>query len=133
MTTPEQARRTATLQAAGRTLTVELALDDASRSRGLKHRTQLAPDAGMLFVFTSPRPQRFWMQDTLIPLDILFLDPDGTVQNVARGEPGVEQPGYTSRGAALDVLELAAGWCEQHGLKPGDKVVIPPELARLAR
>lgn len=130
---PDVKPRTATLQAAGRALTVELAVDDVSRARGLKHRTHLDSDAGMLFIFPEARPQRFWMQDTLIPLDLAFLDSDGTIQNIEHGQPGVEQPGYMSLRAARFVLELNAGWCESHGLRAGDKVAIPPELLALAR
>ncbi len=124
---------TAVLQLAGRSVTVELAFDDAARARGMMHRTHLDPDAGMLFVFPEPRPQRFWMRNTLIPLDICFLDSDGTLQNVARGLPGVEEPGYHSARPARMVLELNAGWCEAHGVKPGDKVPVPPEIVALGR
>lgn len=127
------APRTATLQVEGRPITVELALTEDQRHRGLQFRTHLAPDAGMLFIFPQARPQRFWMKDTFIPLDIAFLDDDGTVQNVQRGEPGVEQPGYTSLRAARFVLEMEAGWCAANGLAPGDKVHVPPELVALAR
>jgi uncharacterized membrane protein (UPF0127 family) len=123
----------AVLQLAGRSVSVELALDDASRARGLMHRTHLDPDAGMLFVFPEPRPQRFWMRNTLIPLDICFLDSDGTLQNVVLGLPGVEEPGYHSARPARMVLELNAGWCQAHGLRPGDRVPVPPEIVALAR
>ena len=123
----------AVLQVAGRSVTVDLALDDAARTRGLMHKTQLDADAGMLFVFPDARPQRFWMRNTLIPLDICFLDADGTLQNVARGLPGVEEPGYHSARPARMVLELNAGWCEAHGLKAGDRLAIPPEIVALGR
>ena len=121
------------LQAAGRTLTVELATTQAQRDLGLMHRTHLDPDAGMLFIFKDDQPRTFWMKNTLIPLDIIFLDADGTVQNVTRGEPLVEMPGLNSLRPARMVLELNAGWSQEHGLKPGDKVSIPPGLLELAK
>ncbi|MBM3985529.1 MAG: DUF192 domain-containing protein [Planctomycetes bacterium] len=133
MQPPTQPPTTAVLQLAGRSVTVELALDSEARARGMMHRTHLDPDAGMLFVFPEARPQRFWMRNTLIPLDICFLDSDGTLQNVARGLPGVEEPGYHSARPARMVLELNAGWCEAHGIKPGDRVPVPPEIVALGR
>ncbi|MGQ0552090.1 MAG: DUF192 domain-containing protein [Planctomycetota bacterium] len=123
----------ALLTVAGRSVHVELALTETQRNHGLKNRTELAEDAGMLFIFPDAGLRRFWMQDTLIPLDIIFLDADGTVQNIERGEPYVEQPGYHSRRAARMVLELKAGWSDQAGLKPGDRILVPPELLALAR
>ena len=122
-----------TLQVAGRPVVVELAVTAAERNQGLMHRTSLGADAGMLFLFTDDRPRTFWMRNTLIPLDIIFLDADGSVQNVAAGEPGVEVPGYMSRRPARMVLELNAGWAAAHGLKPGDRIEVPPEVLALAR
>ncbi|HVQ25334.1 MAG TPA: DUF192 domain-containing protein [Planctomycetota bacterium] len=122
-----------TLQVAGRTVSVELATTPAQRDLGLMHRTHLDADAGMLFIFKDDQLRTFWMKDTLIPLDIIFLDADGTVQNVAHGEPLVEVPGLYSLRPARLVLEFNAGWCEEHGLKPGDKLAIPPELLALGQ
>ena len=120
------------LSVAGRSVTVELAVSESERNRGLMHRTSLAADAGMLFVFPDDRPRTFWMQNTLIPLDIVFLDADGTVQNIERGLPGVERPGYSSRRPARMVLELNAGWSEEHGLAPGAVIAVPPEIVALS-
>lgn len=130
---PVAVGRSAVLQVAGRSVQVELALDDYARSRGLMHRTRLEPDAGMLFVFPDEQPRTFWMHDTLIPLDIVFLESSGRVINVAHGEPGVERPGYHSARPARMVLELNGGWCETHGLRPGDELAVPPEILALGR
>lgn len=123
----------ATLQVEGRTVSVELATDDLQRMRGLKHRTSLAPDSGMLFVFPDEAPRTFWMHDTLIPLDIVFLDAGGEVINIEHGRPGVERPGYMSRRPARFVLEMAGGWCAEAGLEPGDRIEIPAEVAARGR
>jgi uncharacterized membrane protein (UPF0127 family) len=121
------------LTVAGRPVSVELAINAQQRDRGLMHRTHLDPDAGMLFVFRDDQPRTFWMRNTLIPLDIVFLDADGTVQNVAHGEPMVEVPGLNSVRPARLVLELNAGWSAEHGLVPGQRIEIPPGILELAQ
>ncbi len=131
-TTSPSAPRRASLQVAGRNITVELAYSDAARERGLKHRTGLDSDHGMLFLFVDEEPRLFWMRDTLIALDIAFLDAEGVVLNIERGLPGVERPGYHSTGPARFVLEMDAGWCAQAGLQPGDRIEISEELRALA-
>ena len=131
-TTSEQPPRTAKLQVAGREVTVELAFTQAARARGLMHRTGLEPDHGMLFLFPTQRSRRFWMRDTLIGLDLAFLDADGTVINIEHGKPGVERPGYHSDRPAQFVLEMIAGWSAEHGLKPGDHIEIGDQLRELA-
>lgn len=118
----------AELQVAGRAVTVELARDDQERELGLMHRASLGEDAGMLFLFTEESYRRFWMRNTLIPLDIIFLDADGVVINVREAQAGVEQPGYTSLAPAQFVLELNLGWCARHGLVAGDRIEIPEAL-----
>jgi uncharacterized membrane protein (UPF0127 family) len=128
----QQTPRSAELQVAGRTIHVELAYTDAARTRGLMARTGLEPDNGMLFLFTDEKPRRFWMRDTLIGLDIAFLDETGRVLNIEQGRPGVEVPGYRSSGPARFVLEMAEGWCEEAGLGPGDRIEIPGSLRELA-
>jgi uncharacterized membrane protein (UPF0127 family) len=115
----------------GHPVRVELALTRAERDRGLMHRTSLETDAGMLFLFPDEAPRTFWMRNTLIPLDILFLDSDGTIQNIARGQPGVERPGYHSLRPARMVLELSAGWCAEHGIQAGQQVEIPADVLEL--
>lgn len=107
--------------------TVELALDEASQREGLMWRDHLEPQAGMLFVFTPPRPAQFWMKNTLIPLDMIFIDPLGRVRHVEReAVPG----DLTSRGPAgvttAAVLEIAGGRAAEVGLELGDLAVCPP-------
>jgi uncharacterized protein len=121
------------LNVAGRTVTAELAVTHEQRRVGLMNRTRLDPDAGMLFIFPKQELQSFWMRDTIIPLDVVFLDEQGRVVNVAHGEPLVDTTQLPSTGPARSVLELNAGWCEVHGLGPGDRIEIPPEILALGR
>ena len=90
---------------------------------GLMFRTSLAPDTGMLFRFGWLDLHEFWMKNTLVPLDLLFIDPDGLVANVERATPLT----LARRGAARpvrQVLELPAGWCEAHGVAAGARVSV---------
>lgn len=102
--------------------TVELANDPEEITTGLMERTELAPDAGMLFDFGVPREANMWMKNTLISLDMLFLDSDGKVLAIARETvPGSLRrinPGVPVKG----VLELAGGRADELGIEPGDVV-----------
>ncbi len=101
---------------------VEIADTDTTRERGLMFRKSLAPNAGMLFDFVPPRMVSFWMKNTLIPLDMLFIAPDGRILSIARDAPPMsEQPIY-SGGVTRGVLEIAGGRAAQLGIQPGDKV-----------
>ena len=104
------------------TVAVEVARSEAERARGLMNRASLAADAGMLFVFDEEGDHPFWMKNTLIPLDMIFIGDDGRVAGVvARATPGSLAPrstGVTSR----FVLEVNGGWAEAHGVAPGDPV-----------
>lgn len=100
---------------------VELALTGAQMARGLMFREELAPDAGMLFVF----PQRvasFWMKNTLIPLDMLFIDRDGRVVRIAERTTPLSEQGVSSRRPVVAVLELAGGTAERLGIEVGSQV-----------
>lgn len=120
--------RTAELDVAGRTVTVELASDGPTRTRGLMNRTSLGADRGMLFLFPDTSSRVFWMRNTLIPLDIVFIDDEGLVINVEEAPPAVEKPGFHSRRPARFVLELNRGWSREHGLVPGRLIVISQAL-----
>ena len=102
---------------------VEIADDDAERERGLMFRKVVAPDRGMLFDFHTPRPVAFWMKNTLIPLDIIYIEPNGTVLSIARNATPHSLAPIPSGGPILGVLELAGGRAAEIGLLPGDKVV----------
>jgi uncharacterized membrane protein (UPF0127 family) len=101
---------------------VEIADDEAERERGLMYRTALAPNRGMLFIFEDAAPRAFWMKNTYIPLDIVYIGADGRIVSIAaNAEPFNETP-IPSNGQAKGVLEIYGGRAAQLGLKPGDRV-----------
>jgi uncharacterized membrane protein (UPF0127 family) len=101
---------------------VEIADDDAEREQGLMFRKSLAPDRGMLFDFHSPREVAFWMHNTLIPLDIIYVQADGTVLSIARNAMPLSDAPIPSGGPILGVLELPGGRAAEIGLLPGDQI-----------
>ncbi len=101
---------------------VEVADSQTEREYGLMCRRSLAADRGMLFVFPKAGYQAFWMRNTLIPLDIIYIGPDGRVVSVVRNAQPLNEAPLPSGAPAQFVLELAAGRAAQIGLLPGDKV-----------
>ena len=105
--------------------TVELARTPDARARGLMHRTALAPDAGMLFCYPAAAYPAFWMKNTLIPLDIIWISNELKIVHIAHRVPpcrGQPCPRYRPRAPARYVLEINAG--HGAGLRPGDPVVL---------
>ena len=116
-----------TIETAGgpRNFTVEIADNDLTRERGLMFRTALAADRGMLFDFITPQETSFWMKNTLIPLDMLFVRADGVIANIkADAKPGDLTP-IPSDGPIRAVIEIAGGGAAKLGIKPGDRVKHP--------
>ncbi len=101
---------------------VEVAETEASRERGLMYRKSLAPDRGMLFDFKTPQPVAFWMKNTLIPLDMLFIAPDGRIIAIARNAVPYSDTPIPSGGDVLGVLEIRGGRAAEIGIEPGDRV-----------
>jgi len=105
---------------------VEIADDDATRQQGLMFRDEMAENRGMLFIFRREEPRSFWMRNTRIPLDIIYLDSDMKVVSISADTPPCRTsqcPGYPSTGPAQYVLELNAGQAQALNLKPGDPVI----------
>jgi len=106
-------------------IAAEVALSSAEQAKGLMDRDSLAADAGMLFPFSPPRPASFWMKNTRIPLDIIFIRADGTVIRVAEKATPYSLDPIDSGEPAAAVLELGGGRAAALGLKPGDRVSWP--------
>jgi uncharacterized membrane protein (UPF0127 family) len=102
--------------------TVEIARTPAQQARGLMFRTALADDRGMLFPFDEPRMASFWMKNTVIPLDIIFIRADGRIENIASNTTPYSTDPVGSTGPVTAVLELRGGLTAERGIKAGDIV-----------
>lgn len=102
---------------------VEVASDDATREQGLMYRDHLADDRGMIFLFPQAGEYPFWMKNTLIPLDMIWMDADHRIVHIAHDVPPCKAdpcPNYPPNTKASSVLELAAGVAAKHHLANGD-------------
>jgi len=109
----------------GASINAELAVTLEERARGLMFREKIGADQGMLFVFEEPDLHSFWMKNTLISLDILWLDPDRRIVHIERKVPPCVSdpcPSYGPKIPASYVLELKAGGAENYGLKLFDRL-----------
>ena len=106
--------------------TVEVAETPETQTRGLMDRPALAPNAGMLFIFPEAAPRGFWMLNTLIPLDMLFVDAERRIINIQANAlpctPPRRCPTYHSTAPAQYVLEIAGGRAQALGLRAGDQL-----------
>lgn len=103
---------------------VELARDDPSRTRGLMYRTSMPEDHGMLFSWDDERIRSFWMRNTCLPLDMLFIAKDGTIVGILEQVPTLNLAPRQVPCPAAHVLELNAGYARRHGVAVGTKVQI---------
>ena len=105
--------------------TVELATTPGQMEQGLMFRKSLPPDGGMLFDYRTPSMASMWMKNTLIPLDMLFVDERGRVINIhERAVPGSLDP-IAAAAPARAVIELNGGTAARLGIRPGDQVLFP--------
>ncbi len=104
----------------------ELARSVPEGERGLMYRKQMGEDEGMLFYIDEKKVQTFWMRNTCIPLDMLFIDDDGTIVGIVESAPVLDDGARQVDCPSLYVLEVNAGWTRRHGVKPGQRVVLPP-------
>jgi uncharacterized membrane protein (UPF0127 family) len=102
---------------------VEVARSDNQQERGLMCRAHLDSNKGMIFPMAQPHPAAFWMKNTMIPLDIIFIKPDGRIESIARNAKPYDLTPLASGGSVSAVLEVAGGTTLRMGIKPGDKVV----------
>jgi uncharacterized protein len=116
-----------TIMTAGgpRKFTIELALTDAQMEQGLMFRRSLAPDAGMLFDFKAPARVMMWMKNTIIPLDMLFLDEHARVIDIHEHAVPYSTDTIAAKAPARYVIELNGGTVARLGIKPGDQVTSP--------
>jgi len=102
--------------------TVEVVTTPQEMALGLMFRTQLAPDAGMLFIYPSPRETSFWMQNTYLPLDMLFIGEDGVIHHIAKRTVPMSTTPVPSNGPVRAVLEVNGGTTDRLGIATGDRV-----------
>lgn len=100
---------------------VEVAATPEQQACGMMFRESIAPGTGMSFPMQPPRATGFWMENTIVPLDIIYVSPNGRVLNIRQGRP-YSRDVLASDGVTADVIELAAGEAKRIGLKPGDRV-----------
>ena len=105
--------------------TVEIADDGAERAEGLMFRDSLAPDAGMLFDYGEEQMTSFWMQNTLIPLDMIFVGADGIVKNIHVNARPLDITSIPSKFPVRFVLEIPGGRSVEIGLRAGDRMEHP--------
>jgi uncharacterized membrane protein (UPF0127 family) len=105
-------------------LEVELMLTKDTHQRGMMYRKALADDKGMLFVWTAPSVQTFWMHNTCIPLDMLFIDREGFVAGIVENAPTLNDEGRSVDCPVSYVLEVNGGWSRRHGVVAGQHLVI---------
>jgi uncharacterized membrane protein (UPF0127 family) len=111
----------------GTSVEVELARTEVETTRGLMYRTKMPDDHGMLFWMRERDEHAFWMKNTCIPLDMLFIDEDGTIVGIVENVPTLNLESRTVGCPSLYVLETNAGWARKHGVKAGQKAKIPSD------
>jgi hypothetical protein len=105
--------------------TIEVARTAAQHAQGLMYRRRLAADTGMLFIYDKPEPARFWMKNTYIPLDMVFIAPDGRISSIAERTVPLSLELVTSNQPVIGVLELNGGTASRLGIRAGDRVIFP--------
>ncbi len=104
---------------------VEIVKTEHDIEKGLMYRRSMAEDAGMLFKLDSRREHTFWMHNTCIPLDMLFVDEDGTIVGIVEGAAPLTDTVRSVGCPSRYVLEVNGGWTRKHGVRAGQKMTIP--------
>lgn len=105
-----------------RKLDIEIADIESERTIGLMHRRSMPDTQGMLFIFEQEEPRSFWMRNTLMGLDIMYIKEDGTIESIAKYCVPKSEKSIPSRGPALYVLEVVEGFADIHGVAAGDRM-----------
>ncbi len=124
---PQSKLRTVTMRIGNGDFTLEVAETDQAREIGLMNRDSMPAGHGMIFVFDDEEERSFWMKNTRIPLDILYLDRAGRIVSIKQMEP-FDLRGTPSNGPAQYVIELNVGTAAKVGVKPGDQLALPANL-----
>ena len=103
-------------------ISIEIADNDAETTQGLMYRKSMPDTCGMLFVFPDSQERSFWMKNTYIPLDLLFINSDKEVITIQANRPPFSEEAIPSYKPAQYVLEVNAGFCQRNGIKQGDKI-----------
>lgn len=101
---------------------VEAAIQAAERNQGLMYRSEMDEDKGMIFFFEDMDMRSFWMKNTKIPLDIIFIDNKGVINTIHKNTVPYSERSIPSKQKSQFVVEVNGGYCERHGIKEGDLI-----------
>jgi uncharacterized membrane protein (UPF0127 family) len=102
---------------------IEIASTPLEQRQGLMYRPAMADSVGMLFIFDVAEPQAFWMKNTILSLDIIYVGADKRIVSIQKNAKPYSETSLPSEGDAQYVVEVIAGYCDKHGIGKGDKVV----------
>lgn len=102
---------------------IEIAENNDERMQGLMYRDKLKEDQGMLFIFENETLQSFWMKNTVLSLDIMFVNKEGIIVKIHKNTEPFSEQGLPSESPAIYVVEVNAGYSDKHNIKEGDKIV----------
>lgn len=105
-----------------RTIDIEIADTESERTIGLMHRRSMPDTQGMLFIFDEEEQRSFWMRNTLIGLDIIYIRANGEIESIAKYTVPMSERSVPSKGPATYVLEVIEGFCDRYNVKEGDKI-----------
>lgn len=129
---PQSNLPTVQMRLGGKTFTLEVAATMGDRMHGLMRRDSMPVDQGMIFVFDEPQQLRFYMKNTRIPLDIIFVDETGKVDSIKQMRPYDETTVPSDGNHAKWAIELNQGAAADAGVKVGDQLEIPPAAQKPA-
>jgi uncharacterized protein len=112
---------------------IEMVTSGSEMEKGLMNRTELAEDSGMLFVWPDVEQRAFWMKDTLIPLDMIFIAEDGTIHHIHHMAKPLDLTKITSERPSKAVLEINGGLSDILGIVEGDRIIHPAFRNQLAQ
>lgn len=101
---------------------IEIADDEAKRTQGLMYRDSMAENEAMLFIFPEEAERSFWMKNTIMPLDIIYVNAKNQIVTAQKNTVPYLEDSVPSNGPAQYVVEVNAGFCDRHGVKPGDRI-----------